>query len=75
MSRIETEIEIATAPREVWRVLTDFAHYRDWNPFIDAIEGEPRLGAKIKVHVKALGLPPIPLDAETVTFEENHELV
>lgn len=75
MSRIETEIDIATAPHEVWRVLTDFAHYRDWNPFIDAIEGEARLGAKIKVHVKALGLPPMPLDAEIVTFEEDRELV
>lgn len=75
MSRIEAEIDIAKPQHEVWRVLTDFAHYRDWNPFIDAIEGEAQLGAKIKVHVKALGLPPIPVDAEVVTFEDNRELV
>lgn len=75
MSQIETEIDIAAAPHAVWRVLTDFAHYGAWNPFIDAIEGEARLGAKIKVHVKALGLPPMPLDAEIVTFEQDTELV
>ncbi len=75
MSRIETEIAIATAPHEVWGVLTDFAHYGDWNPFISRIDGEPRLGAKIKVYVKALGLPPMPLDAEIVTFEPDRELV
>ena len=75
MSRIETEIAIASAPHEVWRLLTDFAHYGDWNPFISKIDGEPALGAKIKVHVKALGLPPMPLDAEIVTFEPEREIV
>ena len=75
MSRIETEIDIAAAPHEVWRVLVDFANYGQWNPFIDRIEGEARLGAKIKVHVKALGLPPMPLDAEIVTLEDDREIV
>lgn len=75
MSRIETEIAIATAPNEVWRVLTDFAHYGAWNPFIDRIDGEPVLGSKIKVHVKALGLPAMPLDAEIVRLEPDREIV
>ena len=75
LSRIETEIDIATAPHEVWRVLTDFAHYGDWNPFISKIEGEAKLGSKIKVFVSALGLPAMPLDAEVVRMEQDRALV
>lgn len=75
MSRIETAIDVAAPPHEVWRVLTDFSAYGAWNPFIDRIEGEAALGAKIKVHVKVPGLPAMPLDAEIVTFEPDRQLV
>ncbi len=75
MSRIETEIEIAAAPHQIWEVLTQFASYGTWNPFIDRIDGEARLGSQIKVYVKALGLPAMPLDAEIVTLTPDQEIV
>jgi hypothetical protein len=49
MTDIATEIEIAAPPARVWSVLADTASYGDWNPFIRAIAGEWRAGAKVSV--------------------------
>lgn len=46
---IRTEIEIGAPVGTVWRVLTDFVRYPEWNPFIVAIEGKPTQGAELKV--------------------------
>jgi uncharacterized protein YndB with AHSA1/START domain len=32
MKEIHTEIEINASAEKVWRVLTDFAAYSEWNP-------------------------------------------
>lgn len=37
---IDTEIFIDASAESVWHVLTDFAAYPDWNPFIRTIEGQ-----------------------------------
>jgi len=44
-------IDINASPQAVWDVLTDFAVYGDWNPFMDRIEGTPEVGAKLVVHM------------------------
>ncbi len=48
---ISTTVDIP-APREaVWEVLTDFAAYGGWNPFMDRVEGRPQVGSKLRVHL------------------------
>lgn len=47
MREICTDIDIAARPERVWRVLTDFANYGQWNPFLVAVEGRPEVGAKL----------------------------
>lgn len=39
--RLVTAVDIAAPPAVVWRVLTDLAAYREWNPFIIAADAHP----------------------------------
>lgn len=52
---ISSTIDIDATPPAVWDVLTDFAAYGDWNPFMDRIEGAPQVGAKLVVHMTPPG--------------------
>jgi len=36
---LRTQIDVAAPPSLGWQVLTDFAHYPDWNPFIIEASG------------------------------------
>lgn len=53
--RIDTGIFIAAPPERVWEVLTDFAAYPEWNPFIESITGRPEPGERLTVRINAGG--------------------
>jgi hypothetical protein len=55
MREIITETDIAAAPEKVWAILTDFARYSEWNPFITSAQGEPSEGARLKVRIEPPG--------------------
>ena len=55
MKEIHTEIEIAAPPETVWRELTAFATYSEWNPFIRRIEGQPAAGTRLTVRIEPPG--------------------
>lgn len=46
---LRTEVEILAPPSAVWAVVSDFASYRDWNPFIPHISGKPEVGSRLEV--------------------------
>ena len=52
---ISTTIDIHATPQAVWDVLSDFAAYGEWNPFMDRIQGTPEVGAKLVVHMSPPG--------------------
>ncbi|MCC7274239.1 MAG: SRPBCC domain-containing protein [Alphaproteobacteria bacterium] len=52
---IDTTIAVAATPARVWDVLTDFAAYPDWNPFIRRIEGVARPGIRLTVEIAPPG--------------------
>jgi len=49
---IRTEIRIQAPTSAVWATLLDFPRYREWNPFIPAIEGQAKHGEKLTAHFK-----------------------
>jgi hypothetical protein len=55
MRELRTEIEIDATPERVWQVLTNFDAYREWNPFIRSIEGEPEVGSRLSVRIEPPG--------------------
>lgn len=52
---ITTTIDINADPEAVWHVLTDFAAYSEWNPFMDRIEGQAEVGTQLVVHLASNG--------------------
>lgn len=52
MPTIKTTIDIASSAEMVWRVLTDFASYPKWNPFIRSIQGKPAQGQRLKIRLR-----------------------
>jgi hypothetical protein len=56
---IDTEIRIEADPQHVWDVLTDFARYSGWNPYIVQVAGLLVPGSDLRlrsVHIR--GKPP-----------------
>jgi len=51
LKEIRTEIDIKASPEKVWEVLTDFNNFPQWNPFIRQINGDPKVGTKLKIHL------------------------
>ncbi|MDX2360178.1 MAG: SRPBCC domain-containing protein [Crocinitomicaceae bacterium] len=66
--QISTSIIINAVPASVWKVLTDFEAYPQWNPFIKSIKGTIRLGQRFDAEIGTMKFKPT-----TQAFEENKE--
>jgi uncharacterized protein YndB with AHSA1/START domain len=67
--QLHTTIEIDATPERVWHVLTDFAAYPDWNPFITRASGTARPSERLHLRMQPPGgrsatLRPIVLEAD-----------
>ena len=51
-NELRAEVEIDGDAGTVWDVLMDFAAYPDWDPLIDPIEGDPEVGARLRLRIK-----------------------
>src|SRR5918995_1008912 len=61
MSRqLQAEVEVNGSAEQVWEVLTDFAAYHEWNPFIVEAAGTPEPGRRLELHMR--------LTSRTTTF-------
>ncbi|UEC43063.1 MAG: Polyketide cyclase / dehydrase and lipid transport [Methanothrix sp.] len=52
---ISDEIEVLAGAGAVWRVLTDFEGYSEWNTFIRPVVGAAEVGARLRVQVRPPG--------------------
>ena len=55
MKELYTEIQINAPASEVWKALTDFSQYENWNPFIIKAQGELKLSAMLNITIRPPG--------------------
>jgi hypothetical protein len=74
MHTIETKIEIDATPEAVWAVLVDTAAYPDWNPFVRSLEGDLRVGERVRVRLQPSDGRGITIRPVLRVVDEPHEL-
>lgn len=71
--QIHSEILIHCSPKKVWDLLMDFENYPKWNPFIRSIEGNLKLGEKLKVKISADEKSSMKFNPIVMSLRENEE--
>ena len=54
-SQLHTDIPVQATPQRVWEILTNFAAYPAWNPFIPRISGSVAVGSRLDVQLQPPG--------------------
>jgi hypothetical protein len=67
-------IEISAAPEKVWEILTAFAAYSDWNPFIRNIRGDLVEGGRITADIRPSGSMGMTMRPVLLTVNPPREL-
>lgn len=67
--QIKTSIIINASKEKIWKILTDFESYPEWNSFIKSVTGEVKVGNQIKIKLQGMTFKP-----NVLTFNENTEL-
>ena len=75
MKEIKTEILINASPEKVWKILTDFESYPNWNPFIVSIEENIRVGSIFKVVLHPPKSKPMTFKPTCISMEPNKEFI
>jgi hypothetical protein len=52
---LRAEVDIQASAERVWQVLTDFAAYPTWNPFLTSATGRPIQGERLTVRMQPEG--------------------
>lgn len=72
MKDYHTKIDIKTSKEKVWKTLTDFDSYSEWNPLVSKLTGNISEGGIIYTTI-------VPLEntfaAKLLSFKENEEII
>jgi hypothetical protein len=74
MQTLDATTEIEAPAELVWQVIADTPRYREWNPFIRAIDGDLREGARLHVTIQAPGRMPVTFRARVMRLDPGREL-
>jgi hypothetical protein len=74
MKELHTEIEIQASAERVWRLLTDFEEFPEWNPFLRRASGKIENGAKLNVFMQPSGSSGITMKPKIIKLEPLREL-
>lgn len=71
---LRSEVEINAPPEHVFRVLTDFSRYHEWNPFIPSISGKLALGEQLALELSLPEGKTYELKPRVIGLSEGREL-
>jgi hypothetical protein len=74
MKELRSEIEIQASAERVWQILTDFASFPQWNPFMRRASGEVRMGARLEVYIQPSGARGMTFKPVVLKAEPGREL-
>ncbi len=74
MKQLEATVVIAAPAARVWQVLTDFAAFPHWNPFIRRIDGVATAGARLTVRIQPTGARGMTFRPTVLVAEPHREL-
>ena len=75
MPELHADILIQAPSPTVWRVLTDFAGFPDWNPFLRNVTGDLMPGASLTVRIQPPATRAKTFHATVLNVERHRELV
>jgi hypothetical protein len=74
MKELHSEIEIQAPAERVWQLLTDFASFPQWNPFIRKASGAIQVGGRLEVNIQPSGASGMTFRPTVLKAEPNREL-
>lgn len=69
-----SEVEIQAPAERIWQMLTNFASYPEWNPFIHRISGQPKERTRLKVYIEPPGAKGRTFHPKILKAQPNCEL-
>jgi hypothetical protein len=72
--QLESGVEVQASPERVWEVLTDFAAYPDWNPFIVQAGGRAAPGSRLELWMRLPGRRPTTFRPQVLEAEPARRL-
>jgi hypothetical protein len=74
MKQTHSSIDIMAPASVVWAILTDFAMYKRWNPYIRAVLGRPNKGGVVKMTLQRNGRVAMSTNSLLTHVREPREL-
>lgn len=74
MQTLDAATEIEAPADRVWEVITDFASYPQWNPFIVRAEGILVEGARLRITIRAPGYRQVTFKPRVLRAVSGREL-
>jgi hypothetical protein len=74
MQTLHASIEVDASAEHVWRTITDFASYPDWNPFIVRAEGRLAVGERLHITIAAPGYRPVSFRPRLLDVEPGRRM-
>lgn len=71
---IATQIVINSSAEKVWKVLTNFSDFPEWNPFIQSISGDLKVGGRLSIKIQLPARKPMGFTPKVLVLSENSEL-